>query len=262
MNPDAMFWLLSLTLLIGLFFVSGVKGFRAFASFGISIVILSVVVIPFILQNYDPALVVIGAALPITAFVIYLTEGFNTLSHLSITLTIVNFLAISAVSWFAINTAHFTGIISDEAAMVGGTLGVDLPHLLIASIMLSSLGALIEMIVTQVGTVTELVRANGHAGMDQIYRQAYTVGVIHLNSIINTLFLIYAGVLLPTVIVFSGSHNYLYGMLSYEPVSSEIMRMLVGTIGLIIAMPTTTRFAAYWLTKHPIATKSASIKRS
>jgi uncharacterized membrane protein len=180
---------------------------------------------------------------------VYLTEGFNQKSHLSVILTLGNFFAISALIDLAISSSSFTGIVSDESITAGGQLGINLPALLVASIMLSTLGALIEMIVTQVSTVEELIEASPAASTKQIYKQSYRVGIAHLGSIINTLFLIYAGVLLPTLIVFSGSENYLVTLLSYEPASSEILRILMGTIGLIIAMPTSTFFAAKWLTR-------------
>lgn len=246
-SAQGMFFLLMILFVVILFIVCGKKGFRSLVSLGITIATLSVVVIPLIIQNYDPVTIILIASVPITFLVIYSTEGFNVLSHLSIFLTLVNFLVLSILIELAITLPHFTGIVSDEASTIGGQLGINLPKLLIASIMLSTLGALIEMIVTQVGTVIELIEANPHNHRNQIYKQAYNIGVIHLGSIINTLFLIYAGVLLPTLIVFSGSQNYLYSTLNYEPVSSEIMRMILGTIGVIVAMPTSTFFAVQWL---------------
>jgi uncharacterized membrane protein len=247
MHPESMFILLAILFLGLLFFVSGRKGFRSLLSLGLTVAVLILIVIPLIIGRYDPVLIIFITSVPITFLVIYLTEGFNKLSHISFFLTIVNFFAISILADLCISLSGFSGIVSDEAMTVGGQLGIDLPELLVASIMLSTLGALIEMIVTQVGTVAELIEANPDADATQIYKRSYNVGIIHLGSIINTLFLIYAGVLLPTLIVFSGSAHYIFNILSYEPASSEILRVLIGTIGLIIAMPTSTFFAAQWL---------------
>lgn len=249
-SPEEAFYLLVVLFLALLFAVCGRKGFRSLLSLTITIVILTAIAIPLIAQKYDPVTIIFIAAIPITILVIYLTEGFNILSHLSVLLTIANFFIISALIYFSISLSSFSNIVSDEASTVGGQLGINLANLLIAAIMLSTLGALIEMIVTQVGTVMELIQASPSGDKRQIYRQAYNIGVIHLGSIINTLFLIYAGVLLPTLIVFSGSQDYLYSLLNYGPVSSEIVRMLTGTIGLIIAMPTSTFFAVRWLKRE------------
>ena len=240
-------FLLLILFLALLFFVCGKKGFRSLLSMSITIVILIAVIIPLIVQKYNPALVVFIASIPIVFLIIYLTEGFNAISHLSFFLTVANFFIISLLINFSISFSNMTGITSDISDTVGGQLGIDLPKLLVAAIMLGTLGALVEMIVTQVGTVMEFAKANPNANKKQIYKQSYNVGVIHLGSIINTLFLIYAGVLLPTLILFSGTQNYLYEMLNYEPISSEIVRIIIGTIGLIIAMPTSTFIATQFL---------------
>lgn len=242
-----MFFVLIVVLVAALFIVCGKKGFRSLLSLALSIAVLTFMVIHLIIDKYDPILVTLVAAVPITLLVIYLTEGFNKLSHLSVLLTLATFFIVSIVTAICISAAGLTGIVSDESITVGGQMGIDLFQLLIASIMLSTLGALIEMIVTQVGTVAELTEANPEASEEQIYKQSYNVGIVHLGSIINTLFLIYAGVLLPTLIVFSGSQDYLFNILNYEPASSEIFRVLMGTIGLIVAMPVSTFFAAHWL---------------
>jgi uncharacterized membrane protein len=250
LNPESMFFLLVTVLVAALFVVCGKKGFRSLLSLGCSIAVLTLMVIHLIIYKYNPILITLVASIPITFLVIYLTEGFNRLSHVSIFLTLGTFFVISIVVDVCIKAAGFSGIVSDESMTVGGQMGINLPELLIASIMLSTLGALIEMIVTQVGTVAELIDANPDANERHIYRQSYNVGIIHLGSIINTLFLIYAGVLLPTLIVFSGSQDYLSNILNYEPASSEIFRVLMGTIGLIIAMPVSTYFAVHWLKRR------------
>jgi uncharacterized membrane protein len=247
LSPVSVFFLLAILLVIALFVVCGKKGFRSLLSLVFSVAVLTLIVIHLIIFKYDPVLVTLLASIPITLLVIYLTEGFNRISHLSVFLTLANFFVISILIGIAISAAGLSGIVSDESITVGGQMGIDLPELLIASIMLSTLGALIELIVTQVGTVSELIDASPDADRKQIYDQSYTVGIIHLGSIINTLFLIYAGVLLPTLIVFSGSQMYLFNILNYEPASSEIFRVLLGTIGLIVAMPVSTYVAARWL---------------
>ena len=230
-----------------LFFVCGKKGLRSLLSMGITVAILLTTVIPFIIQKFDPVLIVFLAAIPIAFLIIYFTEGFNALSHLSFFLTVIIFFLISILINFSVSFSKLTGNISDTASTVGSQMGIDLPKLLIAAIMLGTLGVLAEMIVTQVGTVMEFCNANPNADKKQIYMQSYNVGVIHLGSIINTLFLIYAGVLLPTLIIFAGSRNYFYDIINYEPISSEIIRMIIGTIGLIIAMPMSTFLTVQWI---------------
>ena len=115
--------------------------------------------------------------------------------------------------------------------------------------MLGTLGILTEMVVTQVATVVELMEASPDSSRAQLYANAYRVGIAHLGSIINTLFLVYAGVSFPLLIIYAGGGSSISGALNYEPLVSDIIRTLVGTIGLIIAMPTSTWLATRWLKK-------------
>lgn len=238
---------LSLLAVALLFGVCGKKGFKSLFSLGLTIIALMSIIVPLIANGYNPAWVTFIASLPIIVLIIYLTEGFTVLSNISIIAIILNFFIVSLLTYFSISFAGFTGVISDAASVVGGEIGINLQSLLIAGIMLGTLGAIIEMVVTQVATVIEFIEASPQADKKYIYKQSYSVGVAHLGSIINTLFLIYAGILLPLLIVSIGSPNLLHEIIDYEPLSSEIVRVLTGTIGLIIAMPTSTSMAIFWL---------------
>lgn len=245
-------FLLSLLALILLFVVGGKKSVRFLLALLATTFILLSVITPLIIKGYDPVWVVIVASVPIASIVIYLTEGFSPLSHLSLVITLVIFLLTSVLALGAVWLAHVSGIVSDLAVTAGGQLGIDLPQLLIAGIMLGTLGILIEMVVTQVETVTEMIAVNPSADSKQVFGKSFNVGVVHMGSIINTLFLIYAGVALPVLIVFLSNRSPLYSVFGYEPVSTEIIRTLVNTIGLIIAMPAATFFAAKWLKRKKV----------
>ena len=239
-------FLLAILFLVLLFIVCGKKGFRSLLSLALTMVVLIWVITPLIVRGYNPEVVTLLVALPILIMIIYLTEGFTVLSHLSVVATALNFLLTSSLIHFSVAQAHLTGLVSDDASFLGLT-GVNLQQLLIAGIMLGTLGIITEMVVTQVATVVEFVQASPDASRTQIYRQAYTVGIAHLGSIINTLFLVYAGVSFPLLIIYAGGNSSLNSALNYEPLVGEIIRTLAGTIGLIVAMPTSTLLAAWWL---------------
>src|SRR6185369_3206562 len=153
-------FLLLLISIISLLAVSGKKGLLSILSLAITILMLIWVVIPLIDNGYNPVLVTFISALPVLSLIIYCNEGFTTLSHLSIISTIFCFFIVSILIDFSVWLAHFTGIVSDLSATVGGQMGINLPGILTAGIMIGTLGALIEMITTQVATVIELRHAN------------------------------------------------------------------------------------------------------
>lgn len=241
--------LLSIIFLALIFVVCGKKGFRIIISLLLTIAALLWVITPLIVSGYNPELVVLFVGLPILVCIVYLTEGFTVLSHLSVVAVALNFLFISLLIHVSVSAAHLTGMTSADDSFLGLT-GINLQQLLIAGIMLGTLGILTEMVVTQVATVMEFMAAGPSASMQEIYRKSYVVGIAHLGSIINTLFLVYAGVSFPLLIVYAGGGGSLFGALNYEPLVSEIIRTLAGTIGLIIAMPTSTFLATWWLQGH------------
>jgi len=239
-------FLLTLIFLILLFIVCGKKAFRSLISLGLTLVVLIWVVTPLILHGYSPILVIFLIAIPILALIVYFTEGFTSLSHISVIVVIFNFLVISVLIAFSVYVGHLTGLVSGDASFLGFT-GVDLQQLLVAGIMLGTLGILTEMVVTQVATVIEFIQASPNATKKEIYTQAYSVGIVHLGSIINTLFLVYAGISFPLIIIYAGGNSSLSTALNYEPLVADILRILLGTIGLIISMPTSTALAIWWL---------------
>jgi uncharacterized membrane protein len=238
--------MLCAVMLILLFVVCGTKGFRSILSFALTIFILLLAVIPLITRGYDPVWVVACCAVPLILLIVYLTEGFGTIAHISIIAICANFIVSSIIGYWAVRLAGLSGLISDESSSVGAT-GIHLPALLTAGIMLGMLGVLTEMVVTQVATAMEFSEADTTSSVKSLYAQTYSVGIAHLGSIINTLFLVYAGISLPLLILFIGGGSSVASALNYEPLATDIIRTLVGTIGLIIAMPTSTALAAWWM---------------
>ncbi len=254
-SPQILLTILALVLLLGflLFIVCGKKAWRYGISLALAVVVIVGFILPLILQGFDPLLVTLVASIPIIVLMIYCAEGFTLLSHLSIIVTVLSFSVTVLLIYVSVSLAHFTGIVSDTAAIVGGERGINLQKLLSAGIMLSTLGAIIEMAITQVSTVLRFFSLNPSADTKQVYQQANEVGVAHLGAIISTLFLLYAGVSLPLLIIFSASGSFtLASMAGYEPFSSEIIRMLTGMIGLVIAMPISGYTAIWWLKRQNI----------
>ena len=139
---------------------------------------------------------------------------------------------------------HLTGITDDMSTSLGLTHGVNMQGLLLAGIVIGSLGVLDDVTVTQSATVTELARANPTYGFSQLYRAANRVGRSHIASVINTIILAYAGSSLPLLILIVANNDSLGGVVTDQIVAQEIVRSAVATLGLIAAVPMTTALAA------------------
>ncbi len=147
--------------------------------------------------------------------------------------------------------AHLSGLTSDEATYLQSTTGLSVRGLLLAGMVIGSLGVLGDTTVTQASLVIALRRANPELGFTSLVAHAMSVGHDHIAATINTLVLAYAGASLPILIVFSVGGTSFGSAVNGESVAEPIVAMLVGSIGLIAAVPLTTALAALLVLRVP-----------
>ncbi len=159
-------------------------------------------------------------------------------------------MAVAAVSF-----THLFGMGSEESLFILGDLpGISLKGLLLGGIMLGLLGVLDDITTAQSAVVDELKQANQSLSFSELYRRGLSVGREHIASLINTLFLAYAGASLPLFLLFSLNQGQeLWMIFNNEMIAEEIVRTLVGSTGLILAVPITTALAAYVFQKRSSA---------
>lgn len=244
---------LPLTLLLLLFILlllwfAGRQGARALASLFLSIIGIVFVLLPAILAGYDPVLMSLLISAVILALALFGTHGFSAISTIAYLGTVSAVLATSVVAWWFVGALRLSGYGSDASVYLNfATRGeLDLAGLLLGSIIIGVLGVLDDISITQASVVQELKSANQKLNPKDLYHRAVKVGRDHVGSLVNTLALAYVGAALPLVLLFSTSAAPLYYTLNQEVIASELARILVGSIGLILAVPLTTAIAAWW----------------
>jgi len=226
------------------------RGVTSLVGLGITVVVLAEFVVPGILSGASPLLVSVLGALVIAVASIYLAHGFSRRTSIAvastlITLTLSAFLAAAAVS-----VARLFGSGTEEAfyLQLGLLKQVNLRGLLLGGIILGAVGVLDDITTGQAAAVDEIHKANPALPVRELYQRGRSVGTEHITSLVNTLFLAYAGASLPLFILFTiNTYQPLWVTLSSEFVAEEIVRTLVGSIALILAVPITTQMAAYVL---------------
>ncbi len=188
-----------------------------------------------------------SAAIAFLAF--YLAHGINPATTVALAGTLISLAAITLLALVVTSTAQLSGLASEDAQALRVTASaLDLRGLLVAGIVIGALGVLDDVTVTQVSAVAALRRANPSLGRVELYREAIRVGRDHVASTVNTLVLAYAGASLPLVLLFSQGAAPIGRIITSELVAVEIVRILVGSIGLILSVPITTALAAAVLT--------------
>ncbi|MCW6003178.1 YibE/F family protein [Micromonospora sp. CPCC 205371] len=221
------------------------RGLAALGGLAASFAILLIFVLPAIRAGEPPLLVaVVGAAL-IMFVVLYLTHGVNAQTSVAVLGTLASLVLTGVLGAIATAVTHLTGYGDENATTLAFVQsGVDLHGLLLAGIIIGSLGVLDDVTVTQAATVTELARANPSLGRLELYRAATRVGRAHIASTINTIVLAYAGASLPVLLLIVAAGRAVTDSLTTEFLAQEIVRSVVATMGLIAAVPITTALAA------------------
>lgn len=242
-----LFWL-ALIFVIVIIIIGKKKGVKSLVSLVISFFIIIKFIIPRIIGGSSPLLVGVLGALIILAIIIYLTEGWNRKSHIAVVSVFLSLVVTFTLSWIFTHLTRLTGLAQEETTfLVGVNNGViDFRGLLLAGILIGTVGVLDDVIVGQVESVKQIRMANPSLMNMQVYKSAYEVGNTHLGAIVNTLFLTYAGASLPLLLLF---YINPIGVVSFsqvvnnEMIATEIVRTLVGSIGVALSMPISTMLA-------------------
>lgn len=221
------------------------RGLTALLGLGFTFTVILGFVIPAILDSKPPLPVAIVGCSAIVLVVLYLTHGLGRTTTVALAGTLASLLLTGLLSALAVGAMNLSGAGDESSFILGQSHGVDLRGLLLAGILIGSLGVLDDVTVTQAVTVEELARANPELGGRQLYAAATRVGRAHIASVINTIVLAYAGASLPLLVLIVALDDPLGQVLSDQLVATELVRSAVGTIGLIAAVPITTAAAAY-----------------
>ncbi|WP_190038109.1 YibE/F family protein [Streptomyces fructofermentans] len=241
---------LPLVLLAGIFAVAVVvvgrmRGVMALVALVISFLILTFFILPAILQGSNPLVVAVVGASAIMLIALYMCHGLSARTSVAVVGTLLSLLLIGLLgSWF-IDWAALTGNVDDNTGLIHGLYpSIDMSGLLLAGIIIGSLGVLDDVTVTQTSAVWELHAANPTMGWRGLYRAGIRIGRDHIASVVNTLVLAYAGAALPLLLLFSIAQSGVGTVANSELVAVEIVRTLVGSIGLVASVPVTTALAA------------------
>lgn len=260
-RTESLYWL-ALLFAIVVIAVGRFKGFRALIVLGLTFFIILEFIIPKILEGNNPLLISIIGSLFILILSVYITEGLKRNSSIAIFAIIISLVITGLLSvWFSA-FAKLTGFASEEAIYLLDIAGgaINIKGLLLAGIIIGALGVLDDVAISQVALIEELKSANPDLPKNKLYSKAMKVGVSHLSSMVNTLFLAYAGVALPLLILFSihqGSSVTAGKMINNEMIATEIVRALTGSIGIVLAVPIATLLAVNFIKQK----KSTPIKR-
>ena len=225
--------------------VGRMRGVMALVALAVSFMILNFFILPAILQGSNPLVVAVVGSSAIMLIALYMCHGLSARTSVAVLGTLISLSLIGVLGSVFIDWAALTGNTDDSTGLIHGLYpSIDMSGLLLAGIIIGSLGVLDDVTVTQTSAVWELHEANPSMGRRGLYRAGIRIGRDHIASVVNTLVLAYAGAALPLLLLFSIAQSSVGTVANSELVAEEIVRTLVGSIGLVASVPVTTALAA------------------
>lgn len=227
------------------------RGVSSLLGLGISFLVIFLLILPQIYAGRNPVFIAIIGSLVIIPATFYLSHGFNKKTTVAILGTSVALVITGILAKTFVELTRLTGYASEEAGFlqVARPGIVNMRGLVLAGIIIGVLGVLDDITISQSAIVQQLKETNPRIKSKELFLRAMVVGQDHIASMVNTLVLVYAGAALPLLLLFIDNPHPFSEIINYEIIAEEIVRILVGSIGLITAVPITTFLASRFRTK-------------
>lgn len=234
------------------------RGVASIVGMALSFLIIFSFVLPQILAGRDPVLIAVIASLFIIPITFYMSHGLNKKTTMAAIGTIIALIITGFLASFFLEATKLSGFASEEASFLSAAKQgvVNIKGLILAGIIIGALGILDDITVSQAAIVQQLKAASPKISFTELYSRAMDIGKDHIASVVNTLILVYTGAAMPLLLLFVDNPHPFTEIINYEIIAEEIVRTLVASIGLILAVPITTILAASFIA---IDTKKAKI---
>lgn len=231
--------------------IGGRQGVMSLVGLGISIAVIMFYIVPTAARGGSALTASIIGAFAIATIAILVAHRLRWRTYVALLSIYVTLVVVIALTFLSSWLVALSGVYDETSNILyaGGGSGLDMHGILLGGIIIASLGVLDDVVTTQVAAVDELREAKPHASWRELYTRGMSVGREHLSALINTLALAYVGVALPTVLIMSrqvenGTHPL--AILNYEYISLEVVRTVISSLGIILAIPIATAMAV-WL---------------
>ena len=228
-------------------YIFKLNGFSVVLSLMGSIFVISYFTLPLIANGHSPILICLVSSFLLVPITFYLTHGFNKKTNIAVLSTLISIAFSCVVILLAMKYLNLSGLSSEESnfLMFNGNLNLDFKGILFGGILISLLGILDDITISQTSLTLEIQKANPKQSKKLLFKRAMEVGKDHIASLTNTIFLIYAGASLPLLLLFNVNAQEISSILNNETFIEEIVRSLIGSFSLIIAVFISTYLACF-----------------
>ncbi len=229
------------------------RGLTSMIGLFASIVIIFGYILPLIISGYSPLLVATTGSVMIIASSMFFAHGFNKSTTLAVLSTTITLAIATVLATIAVSLSFLFGTGTEEAMFVQLTpgLSLDIQGLLLAGIIIGALGVLDDITTAQTAAVHEIHDTKPDISRRELFMRVMRIGREHIASLVNTLVLAYVGASFPLfLLLYTNTFQPLWSIINSQQIAEEIVRTLVGSTALLLAVPISSVIAAYYYTKN------------
>lgn len=220
------------------------RGVMALFGLAVAYLVLVFFLLPALIRGESPVQVGLVSAAAILICVLYVVHGPSARTSTALLGTLLSLGLTGALAAVAVSSAHLTGLSSDTTSALESEAGqLYYSGIILCGVVIGAIGVLNDVTITQASAVWELHSADPGMPARRLYGSAMRIGRDHIASTVYTLVLAYAGASLPVLLLFSLSGRSAHDVVTGDEVATEIVRSLVGGLGLVAAVPITTLLA-------------------
>ncbi|WP_350343548.1 YibE/F family protein [Proteinivorax tanatarense] len=244
---DHIVYILIAIFVIALLAIGGFKGIKALITLVLMGLTVIYIILPLMMEGYNPLLLTVAFSVLVSIFTLLIIGGANSKSFAAILGTAVGLLLSGILAWVFANAANLTGYVSEEAQMlqfIEEGVDFDVRGILLAGIIIGALGAILDVTMSIASAIEEIKIANPKLKAGELFAAGMNVGRDIMGTMVNTLILAYTGSALPLLLLFKAYEQPFGAIINSDLIATEIVRALVGSLGLIVAIPITASIAA------------------
>jgi len=257
-------WVIIFIFVLVVLIVARGRGFTSLVSLAVSIIVIIKFLVPQLLSGTDPVLATLMATAIIAVVSFFVGHGISKRSSLGLFSTLLSLGVGLGLAYGFVYSLRLFGVASEETMFVQNFAqgAIDLRGLLLAGIVIGMLGVLDDVTATQTAAADELKKSAPESSFKELFAGTFRIGKEHVVGLVNTMFLVYAGTVLPLFLLFAVNSNQpAWVLLNSEFVTEEIARALAGGTALILAVPISTAIAAWFYSRKPKATDQEVVEK-
>lgn len=232
--------------------ISGYNGLKSLISLFLTLILIFGLLPILLFKGYSPILLAVIFSIIMSVLTIFIVYGFNLKSYSALAGTIGGVIIAGVLAYFSVTSMRLSGWTGHETLYLQNIAeNLNLQGLLVCGIIIGSLGAVMDVTISISSSICEIKKAEPSKNISYLFKSGLKIGKDIIGTMTNTLILAYAGSSFALILLFVSQKSEfpLFKIINMEFISSEVVRAISGSLGMVSAIPITALITAILLCK-------------